>query len=580
MYPAIRKSVCLLFVLFSFFLCRSQSPQSDSIVILSDKIIKQIETAPHDSVKLTLLAQLVDMNMEVRTAEVFKWIEEGVALARKNKNAEKEIALRLKQLRALNMQGKFQETISEAKELLPLLDKTGAPIQKAAYLLSIGNANQRIGNYDVAADAFTQAMKLCEKNGIRDIEVRAGMNLGILYQYLGKYDEMLHHLQNTLAKAEQYKLTDDIPMIKFNISNAEAHQNNYGKAITYLLEVLPYYEKQNNRYALGLAYSNLAWCYFKSQQQQLALDYAYKSHAIRTSLKDKAGLATVERNLGKIFLERAQYDSCYKYADAALTKSLELRLVNEVKDNYETLALLYERQGKYEQAVSYLHKFAEWKDTIYKQEKDKALEKELFNARTEATEKMNRELTASKDKARTYKILAWVLALVLVVLTAGAVIFFRKKKKQWAADATHNGHSDTYELKKKENQRLLQELQEARASHEKLEHALHLQKSTDITALREMISSNKLHSDGYWNEFLLLFSKVYPDFFEKMKNGYPGLNQNELRIAALIKLNHGIPDMAKALNITVDSARKARYRLYKKMELSNDQELTDTIIRL
>jgi DNA-binding CsgD family transcriptional regulator len=163
--------------------------------------------------------------------------------------------------------------------------------------------------------------------------------------------------------------------------------------------------------------------------------------------------------------------------------------------------------------------------------------------------------------------------MLLSVFAIPTIIRSRKKQEQ-------NHQPVVDDLQEKENDRLHKELHTVQADYKKLEQALHHQQSTDISALRDMISSNKLHSDGYWNEFLLLFSKVYPDFFEKMKSEFPGLNQNDLRICALIKLNHSIPDMAKALNITVDSARKARYRLFKKLELANDQELTNLIIRL
>jgi tetratricopeptide (TPR) repeat protein len=362
-------------------------------------------------------------------------------------------------------------------------------------------------------------------------------------------------------------------MIRFNISNAEAHLNNFGEAIKYLLDVLPYYQQKNNQYALGLAYANLSWCYFKSQKYPLAIDYAQKSHTIRTAINDKAGLAHLDLNLSKIFLETGQYDSCQQYVQAALEKSIALKLQTDVRDNYETLAMLNERRGNYAAANKYLHKFSDWKDSIYKQEKDEVLEKELIMFKTGAADKMNKELSASKKITGIYQILTLVLAMLLSVFAIPTIIRSRKKQEQ-------NHQPVVDDLQEKENDRLHKELHAVQADYKKLEQALHHQQSTDISALRDMISSNKLHSDGYWNEFLLLFSKVYPDFFEKMKSEFPGLNQNDLRICALIKLNHSIPDMAKALNITVDSARKARYRLFKKLEFANDQELTNLIIRL
>lgn len=568
-----------------------QSPATDSVAILSGKILKNIEQAEHDSTRLKLLNELIDLNMESRPSLVTDWVAQGVTIAQKRNYADKELALQLKELRALNIQGQFTTTLAKAKALEPLLNRVGVPLQKAAFLLSIGNANQRTGNYDLAAASFTRAIEVCEKNKIRDIEVRAAMNLGNLYQFLNRYEDMLQHLQRTLLKAEKYNLAEDIPMIKFNISNAEAHLNNFGKAIGYLLEVLPYYQQTGNQPALGLIFSNLSWCYFKSQKKELALEYAYKSHAIRTSLKDEAGLAHLEFNLGKIFLDNAQYDSCFKYASSSLQKSMALKLTTDIRDNYETLALLNERQGNFAEANKYLRKYYEWKDSIYIKERDKTLEKELVKYKASATDKVNKELETANQKTKIYQVIILILAGILGYTVFKSFLSRKKSKKQHLQKQGETVASETTlpaannnvilpAFKPGEKEQLLKEIDGLKVENEKIVKELHTQKSTDITALRDMISSNKLHSDAYWNEFLLLFSKVYPSFFEKMKQEFPALNQNELRISALIKLNHSITDMAKALNITVDSARKARYRLYKKIGLSNDQELIDTIIRI
>jgi len=553
------------------------------MIIRSEKILKDIEHVSSDSVKITLLSELIDLNTESRPSLVKGWLEEGIAIATRNNYPEKQLALQLKQLRLLNIQGQFINTLKNGKQLLPLLDKFGTPLQRAAYLLSMGNAHQRTGDYDQAAALFIQAIELCEANNIRDIEVRAAMNLGNLYQFLNRYDDMLLHLQRTLVKAEKYNLTEDIPMIKFNISNAEAHLNNFGKAITYLLEVLPYYQQTGNQYALGLAYANLSWCYFKSQKKEVALDYAYKSYAIRSALRDEAGLTHLELNLGKIYLENAQYDSCLKYAGSSVKKGLALKLLADVRDNYETLFLLYERQGDFATANKYLHQFYAYKDSINIQERDKTLDMKLANYRIASNDAINKDLNSLKRREKIYQV-----AIGLLLLSLGFIIvrFYTAKKKALrkkmpdheAVQTSNSYNTPGLTAGFPENSPLLKEIDELRAENEKIRRELNAHKSTDVSELRDMIFSDKLHSDAYWNEFLLVFSKVYPDFFEKMKQEFPALNQNELRISALIKLNHNITDMARALNITVDSARKARYRLYKKIGLSSDQELIDRIM--
>lgn len=548
--------------------------KTDRIITSSDSLLQLFETAVPDTVKLTLLKQLVDLNMETRTAMAAEWINKGINLSHRYGYTNRELSFRLMGLRAYNMQGQFLTTLSKSKAIEPLLQKVGTPLQHSAFLLSVGNANQRLGNYDVAATCFTKAIDICSKNHISDIEVRAGMNLGNLYQYLNRYDEMLLHLETTLQKAVKYGLKDDVAMIKFNISNAEARMNNYGKAIDYLLEVLPYYKEQNNQYALGLAYSNLSWCYFKAQKSEQALDYANRSYAIRTLLHDEAGLAHLDLNKAKIYLELGRHDSCRFYAERALVKSLELKLEVDIRDNYETLALVYERQGNYQKANTYLYRFMSSKDSIYSHEKDKVLEQEFVRFKYQALDSLHNNIINTSAKLKKYQISSLLLAVLCVILLAVAlVLLYKLRHPVQSKKVTKPGEIQG------EEHLLQQTVLQLQGQNELFQRRLRAQEEGDINALRELIVSNKLHTDGYWNEFLLLFSKVYPDFFERLKEKHPSLTQNELRTCSLVKLNLGLLDMANALNITTDGARKARYRLYKKMELKSDQELIDFIIR-
>ena len=61
---------------------------------------------------------------------------------------------------------------------------------------------------------------------------------------------------------------------------------------------------------------------------------------------------------------------------------------------------------------------------------------------------------------------------------------------------------------------------------------------------------------------------------------YPILTSNELRICCLIKLGLNNYDLADCLNITTNSVRKARYRIYKKMKLATDKEMVNYLLSI
>ena len=81
-----------------------------------------------------------------------------------------------------------------------------------------------------------------------------------------------------------------------------------------------------------------------------------------------------------------------------------------------------------------------------------------------------------------------------------------------------------------------------------------------------------------WSDFDLYFESLNKNFYTRLKQTYPEISANDLKVCALIKLNMSIKEMASILNISPDSVKTARYRLRKKLQLAADDNLTDFIL--
>jgi DNA-binding CsgD family transcriptional regulator len=84
--------------------------------------------------------------------------------------------------------------------------------------------------------------------------------------------------------------------------------------------------------------------------------------------------------------------------------------------------------------------------------------------------------------------------------------------------------------------------------------------------------------DKDWEEFKLYFERVHQDFFGRLKEQYPSLSANELRLCALLKLNLSVKEMASLMGISPESVKMARHRLRKKLGLSSDQNLAEFML--
>lgn len=81
-----------------------------------------------------------------------------------------------------------------------------------------------------------------------------------------------------------------------------------------------------------------------------------------------------------------------------------------------------------------------------------------------------------------------------------------------------------------------------------------------------------------WDLFLSNFDLIHEHFFRNLRQRFPELTANDLKLCALLRLNMSTKDMADMLNIGVRAVETARYRLRKKMELDSNVDLVQFLI--
>lgn len=93
-----------------------------------------------------------------------------------------------------------------------------------------------------------------------------------------------------------------------------------------------------------------------------------------------------------------------------------------------------------------------------------------------------------------------------------------------------------------------------------------------LNSFRNQVNRN-LHSEKDWELFKLYFGQVNKTFFSRLKQINDKLTQNDLRLAALIKLRFNIKEAASVLNLSPNSIKGARSRLRAKLGLDEMQDL-------
>ncbi|MCE2771495.1 MAG: LuxR C-terminal-related transcriptional regulator, partial [Saprospiraceae bacterium] len=81
-----------------------------------------------------------------------------------------------------------------------------------------------------------------------------------------------------------------------------------------------------------------------------------------------------------------------------------------------------------------------------------------------------------------------------------------------------------------------------------------------------------------WQIFESNFNEVHEIFFKKLKHQFPDLTPGDLKLAAYLKMNLSSKEIAPLLNISIRGVENKRYRLRKKMNLEEDDNLTNFMI--
>lgn len=101
----------------------------------------------------------------------------------------------------------------------------------------------------------------------------------------------------------------------------------------------------------------------------------------------------------------------------------------------------------------------------------------------------------------------------------------------------------------------------------------------DMDAILKQIESN-IGNTEFLDIYQKNFDLIHEHFFRTLRERYPALTANDLKFCALLRLNLNTKDIAKFTNLTIRGVEAARYRLRKKLNLTEKESLIEFLIDL
>jgi len=449
-----------------------------------------------------------------------------------------------------SMQGHYQLAIERAQFSLDLMDKLQMDsTEMIRGFMALGNIHGEIENYDLSDKYYNLVVDLYEKID-DDFGVFGGkMNLGINLLMQGKYEEAKLIFLELQALIEEDGNIDQKIAVLGNLGNVEQQLDNLEKGVEYYTEGLRLAEQSGIEGEIMIMNSRLGDIYIDLGREKEAIILLEKCN---TQLK---GTGNLDHQLNIYDLLRVAYknDGNYKMAYQNLRDYTDL---NDSIQSVDKLSTINELEVKYQTA-----------------------KKETEILRLEAKTKQDSLI----KKGMTFGILGLCL-LFAAVYYALRQRLMKNKLIQKQIEQKLEYSNRELELKKQGLTAYALQLAHKNEILEsiKLNVSDVIKKDTHGRELQNVVNTIKFNQndDESWEGFRERFNAVHKDFDVKVKETFPKVSPNELRLMALLKMNLTSKEIANILNISSEGIKKARYRLRKKLGLNSADSLEELVLAI
>jgi DNA-binding CsgD family transcriptional regulator len=285
-------------------------------------------------------------------------------------------------------------------------------------------------------------------------------------------------------------------------------------------------------------------------------------------------------HIGINYLALNNISKARKYLEEGLNIARQTKQYSLIALAAENLSFIEKQKGNYRQALSYHELYKQYSDSTYNVEnvrKLTQLEMQHQYKSKLAQARLEKELEIQKRKRSN---------LIYFVLTAGLLLFLiiialllklennKKKKAELERERLEEKLDHTNKELTTHVMYLLRQNEFILSIIEKLKKTQMDAKPENKKLISDLIRELKSNTDTVsWEEFEVRFQEVHTDFYTNLRKAFPDLTTNEIRMCAFFRLNMTSKEIAAITYQSLNSIKVARYRLRKKLKLSQEDNL-------
>lgn len=489
---------------------------------------------------------------------------------------------------------RFDSALYYHRLSLGLNEELGNAPEVALLESNIGVIFFKQSDFQMALQHFQRAYELAVSSNSERVKTLSLHNMGLIYNELDLHERAF----------EIYEVQEKMLETTNNELNRIAIMAN--KAATY-------YESEQFQEAYDLAHQAIDLKEASELKFQISKSFFVAGSAAKELQKSNEAEQLFKQGLEELLEGELQAEALlnnamailhidqmrYPEAEVLLMRNLDIKdevsFPDVLSSTYFYLSKLSAGRDDHKVAFEYLELHKIYQDSLLDEQKANALIRSSIEFETERQEL---ELVISREKlsaletaialknarTRNFVFIAVSLILLLSIVGIWRLNLARLNRLKMTQEAEKlklenenkeiKNESLRRELELKHKQVVGQALQLAQKNEAIIELRQNLEKELDHTPnhnVRNSIKTLDKHvtTDADWKTFKSSFESVHENFFDQLQTGFSDLTPRELQLCALLRLNLSIKEMSNVLGISQEGTKKVRYRIRKKLGLTD-----------
>ena len=479
--------------------------------------------------------------------------------------------------------GQFPEAQNFLQKAIQLQKKNNDTVHLAHSYNVLAGVYGESGAYKKSINILYKAMKIYELQ--RDMEglEKVYNNWGYLYMKLGDYSKAMAYYKKALSLIKRNKLNKNRGFLYSDMGICYKEFGKYDSALCCYNLALKAYKKHKTFNAIPMLYQSFGNLYgFRLGRPDSAQAYFEKGIKLARQY-DSNSLIELYFSLGQLEERQKKYRKSIETYGQSLHVAEKTGDLNGQEQAHYGLFHVYKRINRLPEAISHFQKYVAFKDSIDNKETHIAIARLEEKYKNEKNLIYIQKLKEKQETDRRLKIFMLLSILFLFILLAFIVngIIQRKKRNKLEKELLKAEKEKVDEELRYQNRQLASQALIMMQKNKMLQLLYDSLKNTPkepenipgyLNRIKHQIKRN-IQSEKDWDLFKLYFEQVNKTFFQKLKAINANLTQSDLRLAALIKLGLNIKEVAAVLSLSPNSIKGARYRLRRKLGLSNEEDL-------